>query len=197
MATEFSMTGIMNAALLEQGLDEINESQSLPEQRVLSRNWPLIVEAELEDGHYHFTKDEKLLQDRTVGRFGYDDAYLIPGGALHVRKVRVEEASGSRWEPEWVQDDRYVYVSSPNGVVVEWIKVPDVTFWTANFSRGIQMRLEAVLLRSVKEEYRNAETMDQKAEAQLQRARTNSSKARSAKDVNRPGRLVRARLGRG
>lgn len=197
MATEFSMTGIMNAALTEQGLDEINESQSLPEHRVLSRNWPAIVESELEDGKYYFTKIETTLQTRTEGRYGFDDAYLLPGTALHVSKARLEVEDGSRWEPDWAQDNRYIYLNSATGVIVEYITVQDETFWTPTFARGIQFHLEAVLLRAVKEEYGNADRMEQKAEVILQRARTNSSKARSAKETYRGSRLVDARLGRG
>lgn len=197
MATEFSMTGIMNAALISQGLDEINESVSLPEHRVLSRNWPLIVEAELEDGAYHFTKVETTLNTRSAGRFGFDDAYLLPGDALHVRKVRLEASSGSRWEPDWVQDDRYVYLNSTDGVIVEYVKVTEPTFWTANFARGVQMKLEAALLRAVKEETGEASNMEQMAEAQFQRARTNSSKARKAQEPFRRSRLADARFGRG
>ncbi|WP_111732196.1 hypothetical protein [Roseovarius amoyensis] len=197
MATEFSMTGIMNAALISQGLEEINESVSLPEHRVLSRNWPLIVEAELEDGAYHFTKVETTLNTRTDGKFGFDDAYLLPGDALHVRKARLEASSGSRWEPEWVQDDRYVYLDSTDGVIVEYVKVTEPTFWTANFARGVQMKLEAALLRAVKEETGEASNMEQMAEAQFQRARTNSSKARKAQEPFRRSRLADARFGRG
>lgn len=197
MATEFSMTGIMNAALISQGLEEINESVSLPEHRVLSRNWPLIVEAELEDGAYHFTKVETTLNTRSAGSFGFDDAYLLPGDALHVRKVRLEASSGSRWEPDWVQDDRYVYLNSTDGVIVEYVKVTEPTFWTANFARGVQMKLEAALLRAVKEETGEASNMEQMAEAQFQRARTNSSKARKAQEPVRRSRLADARFGRG
>lgn len=195
MATEFSMTSIMNAALLSEGLDEIDESQSLPEQRVLSRNWPLIVEAELEEGNYHFTKLEETLETRSDGQFGFDDAYRLPEAALFVRKVQLTMTSGSRWEPEWVQDDRFVYVDNDDGVIVEYVHVPDVAFWTANFALGIRMRLQAVLLRAVKEEKAEAAQMDQAAEMQLQKARTASSKQRSPQETFRRSRILAARHG--
>lgn len=198
MATEFSMTSIMNAALLAEGMDEIDSSQTLPEQRLLSKNWPFIVETELEVGNFHFTKTETTLLSRTDGRFGYDDAYLVPPGALHVRKLWKEEADGCRWEPDWVQDNRYVYLDSDDGCIVETISVTDEQFWTPSFSNGIKMRLQALILRAVKEEKAEAERMDQAAEMQLQNARTFSSKARSASEpFKRRGGLANARLGRG
>lgn len=197
MATEFSMTGIMNAALVSQGMDEINDSQSLPEHRVLSRNWPLIIEAELEDGAYHFTKQEVTLNNRTDGRFGFDDAYLLPGDCLHVRRVKLETLSGIRLDPPWVQDDSHVHLDSVDGPIVEYVVVPDVHLWSANFARGVQMKLEAVLLRAVKEEAGEAAQMEQMAEAQFQRARTNSSKARSVVETSKPSALAEARFRRG
>jgi hypothetical protein len=196
MATEFSMTGIMNVALVTQGFDEINESQSLPEQRALSRNWPMIVEAELEDSNLHFTKVEDTLSNRTAGKYGFDDAYLLPGTALHVRKVWVECPQSDRREPKWVQDDRYVYLDSTDGVIVEYVVSQEATFWSANFARGVQMKLEAVLLR-IKEEYGEASQMEQAAEVHFQRARTNSSKARSPADAFRQSSIADARFGRG
>lgn len=196
MATEFSMTDIMNAALLAEGLDEIDESQALPEQRTLSRNWPMIVEAELEEGNYHFTKAEETLLTRIDGQYGFDDAYLLPASALFVRKVRLATASGSRWEPDWAQDDRYVYVDKDDGVIVEYVVVPDVSFWNANFVLGIRMRLQALLLRSALAEPGEASRMDQAAEIQLQKARTTSSKQRRVSDTYKPSRFAAARHGR-
>lgn len=196
MATEFSMTSIMNVALTSQGFDEINDSQNLPEHRVLSRNWPLIVEAELEDSNLHFTKVEETMNTRSAGKYGYDDAYLLPGNALHVRKVWIECPQSERREPEWVQDDRYLYLDSSTGPIVEYVVAQDPTFWSANFARGVQMKLEAVCLR-IKEEYSEANSMEQAAEVYFQRARTNSSKSRSPTDAFRQSSVADARFGRG
>lgn len=190
------MTDIMNAALLIERMDEIDTSQSLPEHRVLSKNWPMIVEAELEAGNYHFTKEEETLLTRTTGQFGFEDAYQLPQRAMFVRKVRLETTSGgSRWEPDWVQDDRYVYLDSSDGVIVEYAVVPDVSFWTANFVLGIRMRLQAVILR-IKEEKSEAAQMDQMAEMQLQKARTASTKQRRAAESYKPSKIALARHGR-
>ena len=68
MATSFSMLQIMNAALVAEGFDEaLAENDGTVEWRLLSRNWPLIVEAELEDGNYHFTRKQAELLTRADG----------------------------------------------------------------------------------------------------------------------------------
>jgi len=197
MTTQFSMLGIMNAALISQGFEEIlAENDGSDEHRLLSRNWPTIVEAELEDGLYFFTKKQAALLTRTDGIFGYDDAYLVPADALHVRRLWVEEADGSRNFISWVQDGARVYVDAPDGVVVEYAEAADASFWSANFTRGVQLKMEACLLR-FKEEHATAQATDTQAEIYFQRARTNSSKSRSAQNPYKESRFAKARFRRG
>lgn len=197
MSTEFSMLGIMNAALLAQGQEEIVvENDGSLEFQTLARNWPGIVEAELEDGNYYFTKKQANLITRVEGLFGYDDGFLVPHDALHVRRLWIEGENGCRLEVPWVQDGQHVYLDSPDGCWVEYIDVSGQHLWSALFSKGIQMKLEALILRSIKEEYSEAAQMEQEADEYLQRARTNSSKARSAKPPYKKGPIARARRGR-
>ena len=116
------MIGIMNAALLAQGSEEIVvENDGSNEFRMLSRNWPLIVEAELEDGNYHFTKHQKTLVTRKDGFFGYDDAFLVPSDALHVRRLWITDAEGNRCEVDWVQDGEYVHLNNDEGCTIELV----------------------------------------------------------------------------
>lgn len=197
MATEFSMLGIMNAALLAQGFQEVaSENDGTEEFLALARNWPGIVESELEEGRYNFTRNEATLLTRVDGKFGFDDGYLLPGSTLHVRKVWLLDATGERCEARWVQDDRYVYLDSEDGCIIETIisKTPDL--WSANFVQGVQRKLEAILLR-INGENSSARDMEQQAEVYFQRARTNSSKSRSAEPVVKVSRIARARFGRG
>jgi hypothetical protein len=197
MATEFSMLGIMNAALLAQGFQEVaSENDGTEEFLALARNWPGIVESELEEGRYNFTKHEAELLTRIDGKFGFADGYLLPASTLHVRKVWILDEVGERCEARWVQDDRYVYVDSEDGCTVETMisKTPDL--WSANFVQGVQRKLEAILLR-VNGENSSARDMEQQAEVYFQRARTNSSKSRSAEPVVKASRIARARFGRG
>ncbi len=197
MATEFSMLGIMNAALLAQGQEEIVvENDGSIEFQLLARNWPGIVEAELEDGNYYFTKKQMNLITRTDGLFGFDDGFLVPHGALHVRRLWITNINGDRIGTDWVQDGSYVYCNNPEGCWIEFLEVSEVDLWSANFTRGIQKKLEALIATAVKEEPNEARTLEQEAETYLQRARTNSSKARSARPPFKKGPIARARMGR-
>jgi hypothetical protein len=198
MATSFSMLQIMNAALAVQGFDEIVANNDGSDEWVLlSTQWPLIVEAELESGNYHFTRKQAFLQTRSDGLFGFDDAYLIPGDALHVRRLWTEDDSGERdTDIPWGQDGTKVHVNQPNGVYVEYIVASDPDLWSANFSLGVKMKMEAILLRN-KEDYAAAKDMDSEAEDVFQRARTNSSRSRSATDMYKPSRFAKARFASG
>lgn len=186
MATQFSMLGIMNAALVERGWDEIvSESDGTPEFRLLSRNWPLIVESELEDGAYEFTRKEATLATRIAGKFGFDDGYTLPAAALHVRNLWTLTDTGERCFVDWGQDGTAVYLDSTTGCTVEYAEAADPSFWSANFSRGVQMKLAAAIARGLDGEAGEAERLEAAAEAQFQRARTLASKSRAARPTLR------------
>lgn len=185
----------MNAALLAEGEDEIvAENDGSNEWRLLSKQWPLIVEAEMEDSNLFFTRQQVQLLSRTDGKFGFEDAYAVPAAALHVRRVWIV-VNDTRSELDWAQDGTNVYVDEDEGVWIEYIEAADVSFWGANFSRGVEMKLRAAIL-SFREDPRSADR-EQQAEVHFQRARTNSSKARSPTEPYRTGRFARARFRRG
>ena len=198
MASTFSMIEIMNAALITQGFsDAVSENDGSDEWRLLSRNWATIVEGELEDGLYSFTKEQTELLTRSDGRFGYDDAYLVPGDAIHVRRLWTVDDQGERdMTVDWVQDGTKVYVNAPDGVFIEYVTVADPSLWSANFARGVQMMLEACLLRC-REAYREAAAMAVEAQGFFERARKNSSRSRSPQSPYRAGRIAQARFTRG
>lgn len=198
MATTFQMLQIMNAALVAEGFDEVlAENDGTVEWRLLSRNWPLIVEAELEDGNYQFTRRQAELLTRANGKFGFPDAYMVPADALHVRRLWAEDEDGLRdLSLEWVQDGSHVYVDKPDGVFIEYTEASDPDLWSANFARGVQMKLQATLL-TFREERSAAQQMEAQAEQYFQRARTSSSRGRSATEPYRQSRYAKARLGRG
>jgi len=190
------MMELMNAALISQGFDDtLSENDGTDEWRLLSRNWPTVVEAELEDGAYSFTKETVNLQSRSAGGYGYVDAYLVPLEALHVRSLWIVEQD-KRQKIDWVQDGTKVHTTAAAGVFIEYAASADPSLWSANFSRGVQMKMEAILLR-FKEEYGSAASMDQQAEMHFQRARTNSSKSRSAQEPYQASRFALARFKRG
>jgi hypothetical protein len=197
MATQWSMLDIMNAALLSQGQDEIvSENDGTPEFRVLMRNWPLIVEAELEAGQYQFTKQEAALTNQVTGKFGFTYGYEVPLGTLHVRHLWLP-VEGARNFTDWVQDGEYVYVESATGCTVEYLISPEPHLWGANFARGVQLKLEAVLAKAVSGEFSEAMNLDMQGEAAFQTARTMASKSRSTRRTMRTSSYATARFNRG
>lgn len=198
MATQFSMLQIMNAALISQGQDEIVSSgDGSVEWRLLSRNWPLIVEAELEDGNYHFAKREEHLLSRVAGKFGYDDGYMIPNDALHVRNVWSLTTDGFRVSLDWVSDGNFIYVDETDGIYCETVVTEEPDLWTPNFCRGVQFKLEAVILRAFKEEGAEAMRAEQMGESHFERARTRSTQQRRAQPAYQPGPIALARFSGG
>ena len=193
-----TMLEIMNAALLAQGQEEIvSRDDGSTEFRILTRNWPMIVEAELEDGNYQFSRYEYHLAQQGPGSFGYLYGYALPSGVLHVRHAWTLE-DAARADVDWAQNGREVLTSAENGISVEAIVTTEPDLWSANFTKGVQAKLEAVILRSVKEEASESIQMDRVAEIHFERARVRSSQARKEKPMHRKeARFVAARFGRG
>lgn len=186
----------MNAALIAQGQYEITDNDGSDEFRLLSKNWPFIVEAELEDGNYRFTREQATLNSRQDGRFGFEDAYLRPGNALFVRDVWFTEADSTKIELDWAQDATKIYVNRASGVICEYLVSADPSVFTATFARGVQSKLEALIARAIKEEPQQAIALEQLGESFFQRARSNSSRGRSATDPFLKGRIAQSRFRR-
>jgi len=197
MSHQYSMLSIMNTALVSRGWDEItSENDGTAEFRVMMRNWPSIVEAELEGGKYEFSKAQASLVTRIEGRFGKRDGFLIPNDALTVRHLWLA-GSGARNFVDWVADGEAVYVDSPSGCHIEYLTVPDPSIWSANFSRGVQHRLEAVLIRALEGEAREAQEAEMMAEIAFQTARTLASQQRAARPLLRKSAFAMARFDSG
>ncbi len=198
MATQFSMLGIINAALLAQGQDQVSENDGSHEWLILSQNWPSIVEAELEDGNYHFTRRQDTLTTPIAGKFGFKYGYQISLDVLHVRRIWIEDSLGDRTEPDWTQDGSAVYLDdNVNLIIAEVLVSSEPDLWKANFVRGVQMKMEAVILRAVKEEFSEAGAMEQQAEVYFQRARVSSTRSKSPHTPYRKGPIAKARSRRG
>ena len=97
---------------------------------------------------------------------------------------------------EWAQDGTSVYVNETGGVWIEYVEVADPSLWSANFARGVQMKLQAILL-TFREDRGSATQMEAQAETYFQRARTNSSRGRSATEPYKMSRYAKARFGGG
>lgn len=197
MATQFSMLQIMNAALADRGWDAVTSmNDGTPEFRLMQRQWPLIVEAEIEDGNYQFTRQEVTLVALTPGRYGFDNSFQVPAAALHVRHVWFETSGVRTTCDHWSMDSDGLYLTLPEGAdcVIEYLASSDPAVWSARFARGIQYKLEAALIRGLEGDASEAAQMDQAAEMEFQRARTNSSKAKSPDTVTRQGGIAAARF---
>lgn len=197
MASQFSMLQIINAALIAQGQYVVDTNDGSDEWDLLSRNWPLIVEAELEDGAYQFTRQQFQLNTRIAGQFGFDDGYALPLTVLHVRSLWTEGTDGIRTFIDWTQDGAAVYVDNDTGVFIDAVIVATDDLWSANFARGVQLKLEALILRALKEEETSAARMEMQAEVHFERARAISSKSRSATSPFMRGQIATARFRRG
>lgn len=192
------MLSIINAALLAHGQESVAENDGSEEWRVCSSQWPTIVEAELEDGNYRFSKEEVTVTAYSSGKFGYDNAYQVPATALYVRNVWAIDSAGNRYDIAWCQDATHVHMTHNDGCVIEYVLVPDESVFTANFAAGVKSAMEAVILRSLKEEYAEAREFDDKALYFFQRARSKSSNARSKDAPYRDtGSIISARFRRG
>jgi hypothetical protein len=198
MSHQFSMLWIMNAALVSVGLDEIvSDEDGTPEFRAMARNWPGIVEAELEAGRYEFGRRQADLESRIDGKFGMPDGYLIPGDALAVRNVWTLTAGGARlFSTDWVSDGEAVYLCATDGCTIDYLTAPDPSFWSANFSNGVQAKLEAVLYRAESDDTAAREA-DARAEMAFQTARTVAAKERAARPLMRNSVFAQARFSRG
>lgn len=196
---QFQLLQIMNAALVSCGLDEIASlDDGTPEFRLLSRNWPLIVESELETGMYEFTRVETFLASRTAGKFGFADGYVLPPAALAVRNCWTLDATGVRlFLANWGQDGTTLYCDQAAGVYVEYVESADPALWSATFARGIQMKLQGEILRALQGDAAAAARMDQDAENQFQKAQALATKQRAARPPHRYSAFAQARFGRG
>lgn len=197
MATQFSMLQIMNAALAERGWDAVvTLSDGTPEFRLMQRQWPLIVEAELEDGNYEFTRQEATLMALTPGRYGYDNSFQLPAAALYVRHVWFEVSGVRTTCDDWSMDSDGLYLTLPAGsdCIIEYLHSSDPAVWSARFARGVQYKLEAALLRGLEGDAGEAAQMEQAAEIEFQKARTNSSKSKSPDPITRQGGIAAARF---
>ena len=194
MPSSFTTLSIMNTALTQCGYDEIlSMEDGTAEFTLMQRAWPGIVEAELEQGRYSFSRAEVQLLSRVPGKFGFEDGYLVPNEALHVRRVWTDEETDPT-QVAWVQDQSAVYVNAPSGIMAEIIVAPETSVFTAQFCQGVMHSLRAALLRAVAE-YPAAREAESMAEIKFDSARTIASKSRQSTQAFRLGTIAEARFG--
>ena len=188
---------LYNAALLRTGNNAVVEGDGSFIWQALEANYSEIVRAAFEDQEFTFGKARETLTSRAEGRFGYDDAYTMPSEVIHVIDVFLDEVSAARLGESWEIDSSTNEVMIDAGtrtVEVEFIRVGLEHTWSAQFAKGIQRRLEAVIKDAI-DETSEAEALDMDADYKFLKAGVKSSKNRSKERVRRGGRLVRAHRG--
>lgn len=198
MATTFTKLGIMNAALRSQGeMPLATEDDGSLEWGLLDANWAPLLESILQDGAFNFAVTEEELPTRAGGgKFGYDDAYTTPTEALLVRSAFTEDTSGYRTNLDFTVGPTQTHVNEATGIWVQYVEAVEPSAFSPLLALGLQQKLEAVILRGLKEEYVAAREMEAMAESNLQRARSNSSAAKSPVPMFKRGggRIGRSRF---
>lgn len=183
---------IFNAALTATRNNTVTTNDGSKEWLLLESNWTGIVEAALERGRYNFSRERVDLTSRNDGAFGYDDRYTLPADCLIVRHVYVDEVLTEDWET----DADELFINATSGVEAEYVQIADVEqTWSRQFDLGIQLKMEAVCLRGLNEEYAEADRREERADYELLRARSISSGQRGKRRPYREGRVMRARHG--
>lgn len=194
-----SKTTLFNAALLRTGNNSVTSGSGDFIWQALEANYDEIVRSAFEDTEYPFGKARITLTGRSVGRFGYDDAYAMTSSVIHVVEVYFAERSASDLQEPWEIDaeTNELMVNARGQVIeIEHLKVGLEHTWSATFARGIQLRLEAVI-KDVLEETEEAQAKESEADFLLLKGGVKASKNRSGQNVWKRGasRLARARRG--
>lgn len=194
-----SKTTLFNAALLRCGQKNISAGDGSFIWQALDANYDEIVRECFERGDFPFGKTRVELTGRSAGRWGYDDAYVIPEDALHIVEVYIGERAASDIRAQWEFDGgtREVLLNAGGEKVeIEYRKTGQEHTWSATFSLAVQRRLEAVV-KDVIEEAGESIAKGQEADLMLLRASVKGSRGRLPERVfdKHGGRLVRAHRG--
>lgn len=189
---------IIKAALLRCGRSDAGGDSLVRE--AITANYDEIVRAGLEssDGALPFGRVMETLTSRNDGVNGYDDAYSVSNGALHICEVYLDDCPASDLQEPWEYDgvNRRILVSSRGrSVSVKVIKDGLEYTWSSEFAKSVQRSIEAVI-KDVLEEPEESAAKDQEADFSLLKANVKGSKGRSPRRLYKKGggRLSRARF---
>lgn len=182
---------IMNMALSASGQPgkEVTAASTGPEYALMDRWYPEIVGEVFEEGDFHFGKTRVALTTPGTANFGFDYAWLLPSDVLHIIQVFVSDYDTEDWE----QNDRYLYIDAESSVEVEYVKAGQEDKWSSKLAMAVARKLEALVRRSINEEYEEARDTEQAANFLVQMAGTHSSKQRGKRRGFQKGFLMRSR----
>lgn len=188
----------MNAALLRTGHEE---TQTGGIWRAMEANYDEIVRQAFEDGDgvFPFGKQREELTSRADGYDGYEDAFRLPDGVIHVIEVFVDDVAASDallpWDVDTGKGDLLIDAEGRK-VELKYVKEGLEHTWSSNFALTVQRRLEAVI-KDTMEETEEAAAKEQDADFYAMKAGVKGAKNRSQRRVWKRGggRLIRARRG--
>lgn len=195
MAVRSKIT-IFNAALLRTGNHAATAGNGSFITQALEANYDEIVREAFESAEFPFGKAREALTSRAVGRFGFDDAYLMPSDVIHVVEVYLGGYAASDGQVKWEIDaetNELLVSAGTQTVEIKFLRVGLEHTWSASFARGIQRKLEAVV-KDVIEESEEASALDNEGDFQIMKGAVKAGKNRSERRIWKKsgGRLVRA-----
>jgi hypothetical protein len=169
---------LVNAALSATGNERIQTFDDGTAQAVVaSENYERIVRAEMAYPWTWNVATRRLAQITTPPDAPWEYAYQIPTDVLDVQRVLQADVSATweRWADKILTDSD----NTDDYLIAVCRTRPDERLWPADFANGIVLRLEALFLRALSEEYGKADARDGEAEKVLKLARNADAKRRT------------------
>lgn len=183
---------LINAALTATGNEPITSLEDADSQSVVSAaNWEAVVGAEFGSYPWSWTMTTRRL-NRVAGDTDttWATAWQVPDG-VEVDRVEV----GGRPVP-WESMSDLILTNETEGVVAIGRWRPPVRSWPPLFKTAIVMRLEALFLRAMNEDFAAADTRDKDADRLIRLGRHADSRKHSPRKPSSPSALLEARRGK-
>ena len=171
----------INAAALRVGEEAITDaSDGSPLGKIASHNYELLVRAELGKHRWRFASKTVALNAIS----GTPDepwlyAYTAPTDLMLLRTVK---AGGKPIPYEQMYNKVLTDTDPDTGVIAHYAWRPPESYWPPFFGEIIIRRLEAMILRSIKERHDEAKERDTAAEVQFREARRLDSQSSTPVD---------------
>lgn len=169
---------LVNAALSATGNQLIQSFDDGTTQAIVaSENYERLVRAELIYPWTWNVATRRLEQIAVPPDAPWEYAYQIPSDVMDVQRVLQADvtATWERWADKILTDSD----NSDDYLIAVCRTRPDERLWPADFAHGIALRLEALFLRALSEEYGKADARDAEGEKVLKLARNADAKRRT------------------
>lgn len=176
---------LINAALTATGNNPITSLEDgTAESDVAASNYWRILGAELVHPWTWAHTTRRLVRVEGTGTdTSWLYAYQVPVG------FEVERIEVGGQPVAWESMSDLILTSAPDNVVAVGQWLPPIRDWPADFRNALVMRLEALFLRALSEDYEKAGARDKDADMAFRRARNGDSKRRSPRQPARSALL--------